>query len=469
MKTGLLVFLFLCCVFQAICQNPYTNSQYAIESFKDIVYGTAVDYAGNTDTLKLDIYKPVGDANCMRPVIVLVHGGAWVGGSKEDSDLVYMSDELAKKGWVVANINYRLGTHKAANYAMYLFCNNSISQPCGYISDSAEIYRANFRAMQDAKGAIRFMKSRNKTDSTDINNVFIAGESAGGFVAFAAAFTDQPGEKSISCYAIANAPNPDPDLATYGCVPSPINFSRPDLGSIDGSLHLEAYDAGVKGIGNFFGGVLDLNIFQQTAANPCVYMFHQGSDVIVNYNYGNLLGRISWECYAQSNLCQSYYYYPKAYGSEGIRQYFVSLGASAPVYQADIVANYSYLNNCLSNGHAADNLQLRLQNMVNLFASKIALSGNNPQTNCLMNSVGGYKIHSDITISPNPAISQVNIRINAALVGIKFTVTNQLGQKVMTGKLNSENSMIDISQLRKGIYFLLLENKAIKSIKLIKN
>ncbi len=441
-------------------QTPYTQNQFAYDSLINVVYGTAIDYAGNTDTLKLDIYKPVGDSNCLRPVIVLVHGGAWIGGSKEDYDLVYLSRQLAKKGWVVANINYRLGTHKTSNYTMYALCNTSISQPCGYICDSAEVYRANFRAMQDAKGVIRFMKSRNAIDSTDINNVFIAGESAGGFVALAAAFTDKISEKHLSCYAVSDAPVPDPDLAAFGCIPTTNNLSRPDLGSIDGPLYLGTYNATVKGVGSLFGGVLDFNIFQQTSDTPVVYMFHQGSDVIVNYNYGTLLGRISWECYAQSNICQTYYFYPNAFGSEGIRQYFVAMGTSAPAYQADILSNYSYLNNCYSNGHALDNAQLRLQNMVALFAGKIALSGNNPQTNCLNLGIDYITAGSGFTLFPNPC----NKKITASYMLFESQNTtvyiySNSGIKIKTVDFGvnpkGENSHeIDLSNFKSGLYFL---------------
>jgi hypothetical protein len=148
-----------------IAQLPYALNQYAYDSLINVSYGQDIDYAGNPVDLVLDIYKPKLDSNCLRPIVVLVHGGAWFAGSKEDVYMKLMSREFAKKGWVVANINYRLGTHKAASYNMYALCNNSISAPCGYISDSAEIFRANYRGMQDAKGAIRFMKNRNAIDS----------------------------------------------------------------------------------------------------------------------------------------------------------------------------------------------------------------------------------------------------------------------------------------------------------------
>ena len=234
MKRINFILLLLFFVTNGFAQLPYTQNSFAYDSLLDVVYGVATNYSGNKDTLKLDIYKPTGDNNCLRPIMVLVHGGDWIGGSKEEIDLVYMSKELAKKGWVVANINYRLGTHKASAYQMYALCNNTISQPCSYICDSSEIFRANFRAMQDTKGVIRFMKGRNLVDSSDINNVYIAGESAGGFVSLATAFTDSINEKPSDCFSIPDAPSPAASLIPYGCIPVSNSLLRPDLGDIEG-------------------------------------------------------------------------------------------------------------------------------------------------------------------------------------------------------------------------------------------
>jgi len=323
--------------------------------------------------------------------------------------------------------------------------------------------------MQDAKGVIRFMKNRNTIDSTDINNVFIAGESAGGFVAFATAFTDNISEKHPSCYAITNAPNPDADMTIYGCIPSPNNLSRPDLGSIDGTLHVGTYDATVKGVGNFYGGVLDLNVFSQTLDTPIVYMFHQGSDVVVHYNKGTLLGRTSWECYAQTNICQSYYYYPTAWGSEGIRQQFVALGNASPLYQANILNNYSYLNNCFSNGHSIDNIQLRLQNMVNLFATKIAASGNNPQTNCLTLSINNTEDKLKTVVFPNPATDQITIVVKEKINNIPYKIVDLKGSCMIQGVLTSNKNNINISTLTAGFYLIQIQGKQNTTFKVIKN
>ncbi len=441
-------------------QLPYTQTTYAYDSIMNYTYGIETDYAGNPDTLLMDIYKPHGDGNCLRPVIVLVHGGSWVAGSKEDVDLVYLSRNLAAKGWVVANINYRLGTHKAANYTMYPFCNTSLSAPCGYISDSSEIYRANFRGMQDAKAVIRLMKTRHLIDSSDVNNVFIAGQSAGGFVAFAAAFTDQQSEKPADCYAIANAPNPDPDFATYGCNPSNISYARPDLGSIDGTLYTGVYNASVKGVGNFFGGVMNISMFNQVNATPAVYMFHQGSDVVVDYEHNRLLGRINWECYSQSNICQNYYFYPFAYGSEGLRQHFISLGPTAPSYQADIISNYNYMNDCFANGHSIDNIQIRLQNMVNFFSPIITTSGNDPLTNCQTMGIKNELSIRSFIVSPNPAANEINLQFFQSVENPHIRIYSSIGklvyeEKQTTGMITQLHLKTNLAD---GCYFISVES-----------
>ena len=462
------ILLLLFFVTNGFAQLPYTQNSFAYDSLLDVVYGVATNYSGNKDTLKLDIYKPTGDNNCLRPIMVLVHGGDWIGGSKEEIDLVYMSKELAKKGWVVANINYRLGTHKASAYQMYALCNNTISQPCSYICDSSEIFRANFRAMQDTKGVIRFMKGRNLVDSSDINNVYIAGESAGGFVSLATAFTDSINEKPSDCFSIPDAPSPAASLIPYGCIPVSNSLLRPDLGDIEGDLHLGLYNSQVKGVGNFYGGVLDLNMLHQNSDTPIVYLFHQGSDVIAHYNYGPLLGRISWECYAQTNLCQSYYFYPSGYGSEGIRQYFVSLGSASPFYQAEIVNNYSYLNNCLSNGHAIDNIQFRLQNMTDFFAAKISNSGNNPTDNCLSSGIINYSENSGIRIYPSPAESFITIHSRENIAEGDFKIFDILGHCILKDSFSGHFKEVKIEKLTSGVYFINFFGKNTINFKFIK-
>lgn len=67
----------------------------------DVVYGSA-----GGEKLCLDLYMPRGTVE-PAPLAVWVHGGGWVGGSK--SQLGPGADELVRRGFAVASLDYRLG------------------------------------------------------------------------------------------------------------------------------------------------------------------------------------------------------------------------------------------------------------------------------------------------------------------------------------------------------------------------
>jgi acetyl esterase/lipase len=75
-------------------------SAQAVEFTKDITFARR----GGLE-LKLDIAVPAGDAK-MRPAIMCIHGGGWFSGSRK-SYYRHM-EEIAKRGYVVATIDYRL-------------------------------------------------------------------------------------------------------------------------------------------------------------------------------------------------------------------------------------------------------------------------------------------------------------------------------------------------------------------------
>jgi hypothetical protein len=73
----------------------------AVERVRDIAYGPA----GVRN--QLDVYRPRGAALRAAPVLLQIHGGAWVFGEKDRQGLPLMN-EMARRGWVCVAINYRL-------------------------------------------------------------------------------------------------------------------------------------------------------------------------------------------------------------------------------------------------------------------------------------------------------------------------------------------------------------------------
>jgi acetyl esterase/lipase len=118
---------------------------------KDIAYGGAG--ARNL----LDVYQPVNRPQTAMPVLIQLHGGGWVTGSKNDQGLPLMY-QMAEQGWTCVAINYRLGPE------------------------------ARFPAMlEDVLTAIAWVKTHARDYGANPDFIAITGGSAGGHLASLAA------------------------------------------------------------------------------------------------------------------------------------------------------------------------------------------------------------------------------------------------------------------------------------------
>lgn len=61
---------------------------------------------------RFDVYPAAGTAVGRHPLAVLVHGGGWIGGSR--SDVAGFVPHIASRGYVVANIGYRVASEAVA-------------------------------------------------------------------------------------------------------------------------------------------------------------------------------------------------------------------------------------------------------------------------------------------------------------------------------------------------------------------
>ncbi|MEO7210119.1 MAG: alpha/beta hydrolase, partial [Chitinophagaceae bacterium] len=113
--------------------------------------------------------------NCPLPVVFLFHAG----GFSDCSQLNYENDfciQIAQKGFIVINVEYRRGRIK------------DLDQNGKYTS--VQQMMATYRGCQDGRGALRtaILDQRNIATNNipyriDTNNIFIAGQSAGGLIA----------------------------------------------------------------------------------------------------------------------------------------------------------------------------------------------------------------------------------------------------------------------------------------------
>jgi len=80
---------------------PFRLAWRGVDQIRNVTYGTV-----GTHSLTCDVYR-AGDHPKGCPVLLQVHGGGWVLGSKDEQGRPLMN-RLAREGWVCVAINYRL-------------------------------------------------------------------------------------------------------------------------------------------------------------------------------------------------------------------------------------------------------------------------------------------------------------------------------------------------------------------------
>jgi acetyl esterase/lipase len=140
-------------------------------------------------TMRLDVYTD-GSNTDMRPVLMYIHGGAWIIGDKREQGLPMMH-HLARNGWVCFTVNYRLS-------------------PIARWPDQ----------LVDVKGALAWIREHAAEYGGDPSFIAVAGGSAGGHLATLVSLTEnQPNyqkgfedadtsvQAAVAIYAITDVTN----------------------------------------------------------------------------------------------------------------------------------------------------------------------------------------------------------------------------------------------------------------------
>ena len=78
------------------CIVPFTAPNYSFTVQSDVVYGQGeVDDGGTFDDLLLDLYVPDLTEPRPMPLMLMIHGGGFVGGSKTNGNVVASAEEYA--------------------------------------------------------------------------------------------------------------------------------------------------------------------------------------------------------------------------------------------------------------------------------------------------------------------------------------------------------------------------------------
>ena len=179
----------------------FGQTRYLDEVFTDVSTQSGVTYGVNAtvlyyslfnqavpEALKLDVYTPDGDTETARPLILYFHTGNFLpfrnpanpaelgfngscGGERSDSAAVEMCTRLAKMGYVVASVDYRLGWNPLAA--------TDVQRRFGIIN-------AAYRGIQDARTAIRYFRKTFEDNGNpygiDPDKIVVWGQGTGGYL-----------------------------------------------------------------------------------------------------------------------------------------------------------------------------------------------------------------------------------------------------------------------------------------------
>ncbi len=69
-----------------------------------------------------------------------------------------------------------------------------------------------------------------------------------------------------------------------------------------------------------------------------------------------------------------------------------------------------------------------------------------------------------LNLYPNPASNQLTININERLVGSNFTILNMVGQRVLSGKINSRSTLLEVGGLPGGSYLVRVQSREANAV-----
>ena len=229
--------------------NRYKQAIFSeVDSVMNIEYGENFKQDGVTnEKLFMDIYFPKGDADNNRAVILLAHGGSFIGGDK--ADVAAMCRAMSKMGYVTVTINYRLINPQ---------------DPAILLNLGPGFKKGVVRAIHDMKAAIRFIRNSATTNNPYGLNpdlIISGGVSAGAIMANHVTYMD----------AMNKVPT---DLVDY----------ITDQGGLEGTSGTPGVSSVPQMSLSMCGAILD-TVWLEAGAQP-FYGVHTEEDQTVKYLYG---------------------------------------------------------------------------------------------------------------------------------------------------------------------------------------
>lgn len=387
-------------VFTNLSAQRYKDKIFTAVSIDSVTYGSAKNYAGSTQELKMNIFQPVGDTATNRPLLVLAHGGSFVSGNRYLPDVTYLCTEFAKRGYVCVSIQYRLGVNVPE-----ILLDQSQAGP--------QFANALWRGTLDGRGAVRYLRANANTYKVSLGQVYLGGVSAGGVLGLHEAFLDTEAEVGTS--------NPPIDTTSIG-------------GGIEGLSGTPGQSWRVKGVISLCGALGDVN-WMKNNKNVSIFSVHGTNDETVPYktdffSYLSLqIGRLSGSFVVDSMA--------KVLGMKSVFYTFKDaphVPFSPGVGTTESSTAYMDTTEGLLRDFLFDDIKTQGVGVNNVLAN------------------------SDVKVYPNPANENVSIETNKGNNNV-ITILDLSGKTIETINTSKSITVLNTSNLTSGIYFIQITNE----------
>ncbi len=300
-----------------ISSNRYKKKVFEVDCQQDVVYGHAIGpwtslavaedegiakavlpylfkaSATKNLALTMDVYTPRGDSLTKRPLVVLIHGGAFFFGDKHDKEMVAQCTHWASLGYVAVSLNYRMG----------------------FELSKASIQRCGYKAIQDAHAAMRYLTHHADKYGIDKECMYIGGSSAGSITAMNMVYMSNDNR--------------------------PKSTTKKRFQGKYGSLYESGNDLKdefkIKGLINMWGAVYELD---EVSANPLpTISFHGTADQVVPYDKGLPFSQLNGK---KGKGQLSGVYFDEMYGSQKINEVLKSKGVHQEFYPLDSLGHAAW-------------------------------------------------------------------------------------------------------------------------------
>jgi acetyl esterase/lipase len=236
MKKITSLLLFSAILFAISCKKNKTTPQ--PEPIPERAKFVNIPYATAHNAQQLDIYLPA--ALPPYPVAVMIHGGGWVIGDKQEYNTSIKTEALLTRGYAVVAINYRLS---------------------GVAKFPAQI--------RDVKAAIRFIKANATTYKFNPNKIGAWGTSAGGHLT--ALLATSGGINTLEDLTMGNATQNSKIQAAVDWF-GPTNFLQMDAQSIIQGCGAGGHDLVNSPESQLMGYAIQTQSALVAFANPITYI-----------------------------------------------------------------------------------------------------------------------------------------------------------------------------------------------------